>query len=146
MGVYRKLLDVNAACRALRNIRRLLIYGTCVRDEHPWAYSELSKGRVPLAVCMEEVHFNMVALKLASMLARVDVEEVVVLTVDGSPHCVQLHMVVEEVEKVLGRRVNRRHYVVEGGELIEVPRECVKTARYLSKILRLLSGGAGAGI
>jgi len=132
-------MDHNVAGRALRAARRVLVYGTCVRDEHPDIYEQLSRGRVALAACLEREHFNMVALKLASMLARVKLEELVVLTVDGSPHCVQLHMAVEEAVKVTGLagRLKVRHLVIESGEVIEIPEACVKVARYLSRVKRL---------
>jgi len=133
---YRKLLDVNVASRPFREAKRILVYGTCVRDEHPSVFEEYAFGRVPLAVCMEEEHFNMVALKLASIAARVKLEELVVLTVDGSPHCLQLHMVAEEVDRVVGG-LPRKHVVVEEGGAIEIEPEIVKVARYLSKVQRL---------
>jgi hypothetical protein len=133
---YRKLLDVNVACRPFREARKILVYGTCVRDEYPSIFEEYARGRVPLAVCMEEEHFNMVALKLASIAARVKPEELVVLTVDGSPHCLQLHMAVEEVDRIVGG-LPRRHVVVEEGRAIEIEPEIVKVARYLSKVRRL---------
>jgi hypothetical protein len=133
---YRKLLDVNVACRPFREAKRILVYGTCVRDEHPSVFEEYACGRVPLAVCMEEEHFNMVALKLASIAARVKLEELVVLTVDGSPHCLQLHMAVEEVDKIVGG-LPRKHVVVEEGKAVEVDKEIVKLARYLSRVQKL---------
>ncbi len=136
---YRELMDYNAAGRRLRETRRLLVYGTCVRDEHPQVYGEWSRGRVALAACLEKTHFNMVALKLASILARVDLEELVVLTVDGSPHCVQLHHAVEEAVRVTGSRARVRHVVVEGGGWVEVSARAVKAARYLSRVEKLLS-------
>jgi len=135
---YRELMDYNVAGRELRRLRRLLLYGTCVRDEHPEAYREWSGGRVALAACLEKTHFNMVSLKLASMFARVELEELVVLTVDGSPHCVQLHHAVEEALRVSGARVPVRHLVVEGGRVVEVSRRAVKAARYLSRVEGLL--------
>jgi len=134
---YRKLLSFNAAGRELRDKKRLLIYGTCVRDEHKEIFQKFASERIPLAVCLEEDHFNMVALKLASIVARVDLDEIVVLTVDGSPHCVQLHHLVEEVERVTGKRVNVKHYVIEKKKAIEINRDIVKTARYLSKVKKL---------
>lgn len=140
---YRKLLDVNVASRAIREVRRLLVYGTCVRDEHPSVFEEFARGRVPLAVCMEEEQFNVVALKLASIAARVKLEELVVLTVDGSPHCLQLHMAVEEVDRIVGG-LPRRHVVIEDGEAVEVEPQYVKLARYLSKVKKLASGAAQA--
>ena len=135
---YRGLMDVNVCSRKIRNVKKLLIYGTCVRDEYPEIFSKFSKDRIPLAVCLEKEHFNMVALKLASLVARLDLEELVVLTVDGSPHCVQLHMVVEEVAKIT-RKLKARHFVIEEGKAIEVSEKAVKTARYLSRIQKLLN-------
>jgi hypothetical protein len=136
---YRRLTEFNVAGRELREKRRLLVYGSCIFNEYPDILSRFSEGRVALSVCLEAEHLNVVALKLASIFARVDLEEVVVLTVDGSPHCIQLHHAVEEARKVTGRQVNVRHFVIEGGEALEVSPEAVKVARYLSKIQRLLS-------
>jgi hypothetical protein len=135
---YRRLTEFNVAGRELREKRRLLVYGSCIFNEYPDILSRFSEGRVALSVCLEAEHLNVVALKLASIFARVDLEEVVVLTVDGSPHCIQLHHAVEEARKVTGRQVNVRHFVIEGGEALEVSPEAVKVARYLSKIQRLL--------
>ncbi len=135
---YRKLISYNVAGRELRQKRKLLIYGTCVRDEYPEIYLEYEKKRVPLAVCLEEEHFNMVALKLASIIARIDLEEIVILTVDGSPHCLQLHHIAEEVEKITCKNVNIRHLVIENKKVIEIDKKTIKTARYLSKIKKLL--------
>jgi len=136
---YRRLTEFNVAGRELRDKRRLLVYGSCIFNEYPDILSRFSEGRVALGVCLESEHLNVVSLKLASIFARVDLEEVVVLTVDGSPHCIQLHHAVEEARKVTGRQINVRHFVIEGGEALEVSPEAVKVARYLSKIQRLLS-------
>lgn len=136
---YRDLMDFNVAGKKIRELRRVLVYGTCVRDEYPQIFMEFAEDRVPLAVCLEYTHFNMVALKLASMFARVKLEEIVVLTVDGSPHCVQLHHAVEEARRVVGETAPRaEHYVIEGGKAVRVSERAVKTARYLSKIESLL--------
>lgn len=136
-GPYRKLVDVNAACRELREGKRLLLYGTCVRDEYPHIYEKYAEDRVPLAVCMEEEQFNVVALKLASIASRIHLEDVTVLTVDGSPHCLQLHLAVEEVDRIV-RGLPRKHLVVEGGRVWEIKPEAVKIARYLTKIMQLV--------
>ncbi|OYT61129.1 MAG: 4Fe-4S ferredoxin [Thermofilum sp. ex4484_15] len=135
---YRRLQTYNSAGRELRLRRKLLIYGTCVRDEYPRILSDFSKGRVALAVCLEEEHFNMVGLKLASIVARVPLEELVILTVDGSPHCVQLHHLAEEVHKVAKNCPEPQHFVIEGGEAVKVDRKAVKLARYLSKVSKIL--------
>ncbi|RLE77245.1 MAG: 4Fe-4S ferredoxin [Thermoprotei archaeon] len=132
LGVYREFMTVNVCSKYIKKFNKLLIYGTCVRDEYPHIFQDFSKGRTPLAVCLEKEHINMVGFKLAGLLTRLNVKEVVILTVDGSPHCVQLHFAIEEVEKILGRHINRKHYVIEDGKPIEISKTSVKKARYLS--------------
>lgn len=136
-SLSRDLMNHNVAGKTIRKLKRVLIYGTCVKYEHQKIYDLISQNRVPLAVCLEREHFNMVALKIASMLARVKLEELVVLTIDGSPHCVQLHMAIEEALKITKSKVSVKHLVIENGEVIEIPPYCVKLARYLSKIKKL---------
>lgn len=111
-----------------------------MRDEYPEIFDSFRESRVHLSVCPEAEHINVIALKLSSILARVNLEEVVVLTVDGSPHCVQLHHAIEEAARVTGNRVVVHHYVIEEGKAVQVSREAVKVARYLSRVDKLLSG------
>jgi len=134
-----ELLSLNASSRLLRERRRLLIYGKCLEVERPGLIEQLSVGAVAAWACPERDHINVIALKVASMLARVELEELTVVTVDGSPHCVQLHHAVEEAIKVSKRGDLRvRHLVSHGEKVIEVSERAIKVARYLSKIERLL--------
>jgi len=135
--LIRDLLSVNVAGKEIREKRKLLICGSCVISEHKDIFERYAEGRVPLFVCMEKEHMNMVALKVASMAARVELDEVVVLTVDGSPHCIQLHMALEEVKRIVGN-LNVKHIVIENGKDIEINPKCVKIARYLTKIQKLI--------
>ena len=135
---YREFMTINVCSRKIREKKKILLYGKCVRDEYQEIFHSYSEGRIPLAVCMEREHINMVGFKLAGLLARVDVEEIVVLTVDGSPHCVQLHFALEEVEKILGRKIERKHYVIEDGRVVRVSNIAVKKARYISWINKIL--------
>lgn len=136
---YIEFMNYNVAGRRIREAKRVLLYGSCLFFEHLDVVEEYSRGRVPLAVCLEKTHVNMVITKLAGVLARVPLEELVVLTVDGSLHCVQLHMAVEEALKISSKQLKVRHLVLERGEVIEVGGKSVKTARYLSKVEKLLS-------
>ncbi|WP_236698077.1 4Fe-4S ferredoxin [Pyrodictium occultum] len=141
-----RLMDVNVASRYIRGRRKLLIVGRCIEAEKPWALERFPEEEyVRLSVCLEDDHVNMAGFKLAGILGRLEFEEVAVLTTDGSMHCIQLHFMVEEVFRLLRPRARRRHFVVEGGRVVEVPPEAVKTARYLSRVARLLSRSRGEG-
>ncbi len=134
-----ELLSLNACSRLLREKRRLLIYGKCLEVERPGLVEGLSEGRVAVWACPERDHINVIALKVVSIIARVDLEEVTVVTVDGSPHCVQLHHAVEEAIKVTkSEDLSVKHLVCHGDKLIEVSPRAVKVARYLSKVKSLL--------
>ncbi len=139
-----KLIDCNARSKIIRSSNKLLIVGRCVEVEHGKVLTLFKdSGYVMLSVCLEEEHINMVGFKLAGILRRCRdfLEEVAVLTVDGSPHCVQLHFMVEEAFKVTGLEgdIRRKHFVTVKGEgVVEVPKESVKVARYLSKVSKLI--------
>jgi hypothetical protein len=140
-GIYRypRLMDNNVASRLLRGKKKLLIIGRCLEVEKPWAIERFSDEEyAKLTVCLEETHVNMAGFKLAGILARVPFEEVAVLTTDGSMHCVQLHFMVEEIFKLMNLPARRRHFVVSGSEVVEVPAEAVRTARYLAKVAKLI--------
>lgn len=135
---YMRLLSTNAASKEIRSNPRLLIYGECIRVEHPEILDDLSKGRTCLAACPEREHINVIALKVASIISRLELEELLVLTVDGSPHCIQLHHAVEEALKISRSPVKVRHVVIYKGKALEISRETVKTARYLFKVENLI--------
>ncbi len=139
-----KLIDCNARSKRIRSSDKMLIIGRCVEVEHSEALLPFKNaGYSVFSVCLEEEHINMVGFKLAGILRRCRdfLKEVAVLTVDGSPHCVQLHFMVEEAFKVTGLEgdIRRRHFVISKGEgVVEVPKESVKVARYLSKVSKLI--------
>ena len=134
-----RAIDLNAASRLLRTRPKLLIVGRCLEAEKPWVLERFPDNEyAKITVCLEAEHVNHVGFKIAGILARVPFEEVTVITTDGSMHCVQLHFMLEEIYKIMKPGAKRRHFVVRGDEIIEVPPEAVRTARYLSKVASLL--------
>lgn len=143
MYKYPRLIDVNAKSKLFRHKDKLLIIGRCLEIEHPSIIDEfIKKGYGVLSVCLEAEHVNMVGFKLAGIIARGDYKEVSVLTVDGSMHCTQLHWMLEEVFKILGRNnIIRRHFVVYKGKVYEIKTKTIKLSRYLYKINKIIEGG-----
>jgi len=141
MGVYKipNLLDINAKSRLIRNKQKLLIIGRCIEVEHPDKLRSFAEDYAIVSVCLEREHMNMVGYKLAGIIARNDFEEIAVLSVDGSPHCVQLHYMLEETAKVVKKKFKRKHFVIEDGGLIKIPENVVKVSRYLSKVHKLMN-------
>jgi len=132
------LLSTNVGSRRLRRCKRLLLVGSCVLQEHHKILEEYAEGRVCLHVCLETFHMNMAETKLACIIKMHHPEELVVLTVDGSPHCLQLHVLAEDMRRYFNLEVGIKHVVIEKGKTHVVSREAVKTARHLHKVQRLL--------
>ena len=137
MNDVRDFLTTNVGDREIMNAKKALLYGTCMAEKHPQLLEEYSEGKVALAVCLERDHMNMVAFKLATMIKSAKLEEIVVLTVDGSPHCVQLHQTVSEVNRLFDEPPSTRYFVVEHGKIHEIDAKTVKASRFLSKISKL---------
>jgi len=133
------LLSTNAKGKNIRG-KKLLLYGKCI-EENP-EYLERFDRYVKLSFCPEKEHINMAFYKLMAMFSVA--KELVVLTTDGSPHCVGLHHIAQEVLKYSARKIPVRHFVINNGKLIEVDEEDIKLSRYLSKIKRLRSAELGS--
>lgn len=129
-----RLAETNAGSRLVQG-RDVLIYGSCIPAEHPEAFREVSTGRTALSACLEAEHMNMLVYKLAYMFKlKAPPKSVTVLTIDGSPHCVQLHYTVQEALRISGVEIPVVHLVIADGRVVEVSPEAVKRSRWLSKI------------
>jgi len=115
-----------------------LIASACLPLVAPDIFQELSKNRAILLACPEReppTHYG----KIASMIRSCKPQKLVVVTVEGSPHCFTLHASVNEAEYILGQKVHREHYVVLDGEkLITVDPQAVRVARYLHLVDKLI--------
>ncbi len=132
------LLSTNVGARYLRQYNQFLVIGSCVIQEHPKIQEKYSKNRACLHVCLETYHMNMVETKLACMVKIHKPTELVVLTVDGSPHCFQLHVIAEDLHRYFDLDTVVKHLVIEQGKVHEIDGVAVKTARHLHKVQRLL--------
>jgi hypothetical protein len=132
-----ELLSTNVKSKLLRN-SSLLIHGTCLRSENSKIFADMSEGRIPLETCLEKDHMNTVGFKIATIFRVASPTGIAVLTINGSPHCLQLHFAVEQAVKQTRSRLRPRHFVVEKGVVREVDRHVVWLARHLADLDLLL--------
>ncbi len=124
----------------IRQRKRLCIVSACLPNINPDLFAKLENECVVLLACPERenpTHYG----KIASIIRSNEdwIEEVWVVTVDGSPHCYTLHASVNEAEYILGKRIVRKHFVVvDGKELREVDPVAVRVARYLHIVQQLI--------
>jgi hypothetical protein len=135
------LMRINVGDRRLRDKGKLLIIGSCM-DRFPEIvkdFSERDGGQVVLHICLEETHVNQAGFKIGSIVKYSGISEVTALTIDGSPHCVQLHYVIDDVKRHFAPEIDTKHFVVEKGKVHEISSDAVKKSRHLSKIQKMIA-------
>lgn len=119
----------------------MIIVGSCIEQMQPNAFLELKNiSNNIYDVCLEKDHLNMVVTKIIGMLARGKVKRLIFATVDKSPHCVQLHYVVKELENAIDlSNIEIVNYVAVDNKLIDIPIDVISLSKNLSKLKEKLN-------
>ena len=117
----------------------ILLAAECVRKIYPELFKKLAEGREAFVCCPETENPTMLMGKLASIITCSRPGEIVVVSIEGSPHCLLLHMALNEALFVAkAKEVSVKHYVVLEGRLIEVSEEAARVARYLHLVQKAI--------
>ncbi|MEM2121651.1 MAG: hypothetical protein QXU20_03285 [Candidatus Woesearchaeota archaeon] len=118
---------------------KVVICGSCIPSINKKAFSKIKKiSKNIFFVCLEEIHMNMVAHKIASILRTGNVKEMYFISVDKSPHCIQLHYVRNEIEKIMqNKNFVLKNYIIVNDNLEEINSEIISLSKNLSKLKRL---------
>jgi len=118
--------------------RDLVIASACLKFVNSEIMEKIERDKVVLTACPEREHPALYG-KIASIVRSLKPRSITVVTIDGSPHCFQLHAAVNEAEYILGAKLNKRHYVVvDGRDLHEISPDTVRVARYLHLVEKLV--------
>lgn len=114
----------------------MIIVGSCLESIQPDAYKQLEQISSNIYdVCLEKEHLNMVVTKIIGMVARGKIKKLIFATVDKSPHCIQLHYVIKELENAIDlRNIEIINYVSADNKLIKIPIEVISLSKNLSKL------------
>ena len=131
------LLGIWVKAPILKN-STLVIVSKCLKWVNPEIYDEFSKMGVVLENCPEQEGALSYG-KIASIIRTNKPKKVVIVTIDGSPHCLTLQAALNEAAYILGERVEREHYVVVDAEkVVKISPEAIRVARYLSLVQKLI--------
>ncbi len=136
------LLRTNVGDETLRDTGQLLLIGSCMKKRYPDIVEKIrviDGEKALLHVCLEETHMNHAGYKIASMVRYANLSSLTALTIDGSPHCVQLHYLIDDIKRHFIPEVETHHFVVEKGEIMEISPSAIKHSRHLSKIEKIIS-------
>jgi hypothetical protein len=114
----------------------LVVCGSCLQNMDKPAFEKLKQisGNI-YSVCLEETHMNMLLSKLAGILEAGKVRNIIIASVDKSPHCVQLHYVGKELIKTTNRKdVTVTSYVAKEGDLIKISPETISLSKNLAAL------------
>ena len=134
-----KLLETNVKSSFLKQAS-ILIVGECVQNAFPNIYKRFINGRVVLTSCPEAENAGLLVSKTATIMACSNPKEIVVLTVDGSPYCFQLHAAVNQAFFITKSKAKLRHIVIAGDDVREVSAESVRVGRYLHLVQKCIQG------
>lgn len=117
----------------------ILISDTYVPELYPKYIRALSKKRHVFSFCPEMIHADKLGFKLCTALRLGRITGIATLTKDGSPHGLQIPLMLQEAAENVGFDKEKiRYFVVEKGKLYEVSDGAIRKARHLSEIETLL--------
>ena len=118
----------------------IIIVGSCLKNMQPQGYEKLEKlSKNIYELCLEETHVNMAITKIGGMLRTGKVKNIIFATVDKSPHCVQVHYIRNELEKMMDLKdINIINYVVIENELVEINNSLIAMSKSLGKLKNII--------
>lgn len=118
----------------------VIIVGSCLKNMQPQGYEQLKNlSKNIYELCLEETHINMAITKIGGMLRTGKIKNIIFVTVDKSPHCVQVHYIRNELEKMMDlKEINITNYVVVENQLIEICNDVISMSKSLGKLQNIM--------
>lgn len=114
----------------------MVVMGTCLPNMQPKGYEKTKKLSENIyELCLEQTHIDMAITKIGGMLRTGKIKRIIFATVDKSPHCVQVHYIREELEKMMNlENIIIENYVVVDDELIKIKPETIALSKNLKEL------------
>jgi len=117
----------------------IIIIGSCLKNMQPNGYEKLQKISTNIyELCLEEIHINMAITKIGGMLRTNKIKKIIFASLDRSPHCIQLHYIQDELNKMMNlSNIEIENYVVVNDELIKIDAKTISLSKNLKELLEL---------
>ena len=114
----------------------IIVVGSCLKNMQPQGFEKVKEVSEKIyELCLEETHINMAITKIGGMIRTGKVKRIIFATVDKSPHCVQVHYIRNELEKMMDlKNVTIENYVVVDNELVEIDNDIISMSKALAKL------------
>lgn len=114
----------------------IVIVGSCLKNMQPEGFEKIKKiSQNIYELCLEETHINMAITKIGGMIRTGKIKNIIFATVDKSPHCIQVHYIRDELEKMMNLDdICMKNYVIVDNELIEIDSNIISLSKNLKKL------------
>ncbi len=119
----------------------IIIVGSCLKSMQQEGFKKLEQiSNNIYELCLEETHINMAITKIGGMIRTKKVKRVIFATVDRSPHCIQLHYIQDELQKMMDlTNVKIENYVVVDNELLPISPQVISMSKNLKELSEIKS-------
>jgi 5-(carboxyamino)imidazole ribonucleotide mutase len=119
----------------------VLLCDTYVTRMYPQIVDSVKQGRACFSYAPETCHVDQLGFKLSTAFRLGRMTSLDVLTKDGSPHSLQIPLIVQEAATNASFPFSKiRIFVIEKGTLVQVSHVAVRLARHLSEVNAMLQG------
>ncbi len=116
----------------------IIIIGSCLPNMDEKAFKKLKKITNNIYdLCLEQTHVNMAITKIGGMLRTGKVKKIIFASVNKSPHCIQMHYIQDELNKMMDLKdIEIINYVANNGELINISPSTITLSKNLVELER----------
>ena len=114
----------------------IIIVGSCLKNMQPEGFKKLEKLSENIyELCLEETHVNMAITKIGGMLRTNKIKKIIFASVDKSPHCIQMHYIQDELNKMMNiKNIEIENYVVVDNELVRISPKTISLSKNLKEL------------
>ena len=118
----------------------IIVVGSCLKSVQPESFKELESMNLPMFdLCLEQTHINMAITKIGGMIRTNKIQHIIFASVDKSPHCVQLHYIRNELEKMMDlSKIKITNFVAVDNKLVEIDEKVISLSKNLSEIAKII--------
>ena len=114
---------------------KVLICGTCLPRTQKEGFKKLEKEfDTILYLCLEKEHINMAITKICGMISTKKIESLTFASVNKSPHCIQLHYIKHEIERVMKDIPQIENIIIEDNKIYKISDETISLSKNLVKL------------
>lgn len=114
---------------------KVLICGTCLPRMQKDGFKKLEKGfDTILYLCLEKEHINMAITKICGMISTKKIESLTFASVNKSPHCIQLHYMKHEIERIMKDIPKIENIIIEDNKIYKISDETISLSKNLVKL------------